>query len=119
MEFIWKLREYNMIKFINLTPHTITLNNGINFPSIGKVAKVSTTTVIDNIINNIPIYSIIYGKLENLPDPTDGIIYIVSNIVLEAGKKIRRTDLVAPATNHSDTIRNENGQIISVPGFVK
>ena len=52
-----------MIKFINLTPHTITLNNGINFPSIGKVAKVSTTTVIDNIINNIPIYSIIYVKL--------------------------------------------------------
>jgi hypothetical protein len=30
-----------------------------------------------------------------------------------------RDDLVAPATGHPDTIRNEKGQIISVPGFVQ
>ena len=40
---------------------------------------------------------------------------IVSAMVLSASD---RTDLVAPATGHPDTIRNDKGQIISVPGFI-
>jgi len=39
-------------------------------------------------------------------------------MVLEAGRKIGRNDLVAPATGHPEAIRNEQGQIVSVPGFV-
>ena len=29
-----------------------------------------------------------------------------------------RNDLLAPATGHPETVRNEQGQIVSVPGFV-
>jgi hypothetical protein len=30
-----------------------------------------------------------------------------------------RDDVVAPATGHPDTMRNDKGHIISVPGFVR
>ena len=38
-------------------------------------------------------------------------------MVLEAASS--RSDLVAPASGHPDTVRNEKGQIVSVPYFVK
>ena len=49
--------------------------------------------------------------------PEAGVIYIVSAMVLSAAKD--RHDLVAPATNHELTVRNEKGHIVSVPGFVR
>ena len=39
-----------------------------------------------------------------------------SSLVLAANRT--RTDLVAPATGRSETIRNDKGHIVSVPGFV-
>lgn len=54
-----------------------------------------------------------YGEIENLPEPEEGTIYIVSAAAKEKG----RTDVVAPATGHPDCKR-ENGFIVSVPGFV-
>lgn len=99
-----------MMKFINLTPHTITLNDGREFPSIG-VARVanSFTEIVDDIC------SVKYGEVEGLPEPKANTMYIVSQMVLAASN---RTDLVAPATGHPDCIR-ENGFIKSVPGFVR
>ncbi len=58
-----------------------------------------------------------FGDIQGLPAPEAGVIYIVSAMVLSAAKD--RTDLVAPATNHQDTVRNEKGHIVSVPGFVR
>ena len=31
----------------------------------------------------------------------------------------KRADVVSPATGHPDTVRNEKGHIVSVPGFVR
>ena len=98
-------------RFINLTPHTIILNNG--HPS-GKVARV------ENQFSNFccGISTVFYGEIENLPEPEEGTIYIVSAMVLAAAKEKGRTDVVAPATGHPDCKR-ENGFIVSVPGFVR
>ena len=125
-----------MLTIINLTPHTIKLNSGKEFPPSGMVARVSAKyglrvwienfSGIDVFHRSIPellkdeiyLYEVNYGEIENLPEPEEDIFYIVSAMVQEAGKKIRRHDLLAPATGHPETVRNEQGQIVSVPGFV-
>jgi len=111
-----------MITLINLTPHTIKLNNGKEFPPSGMVTRVSAQfsrlTPQELLNEGIYIYSVEYGEIEGLPEPEEGKLFIVSAMVLEAGRKIGRNDLIAPATGHPEAVRNEQGQIISVPGFV-
>ncbi len=100
--------------FYNYTPHSITLNSGEKYDSVG-VARVSNTfsEVDDN-----GICSVSYGDITGLPEPKVGCIYIVSALVLAAAKAAGRTDCVAPATGHPECLRKD-GFIISVPCFVR
>lgn len=98
----------------NYTPHSITLNCGEKYDSVG-VARVSNT--FSNVDDN-GICSVSYGDITGLPEPKDGCIYIVSALVLAAAKAAGRTDCVAPATGHPDCLRKD-GFIISVPCFVR
>lgn len=102
-----------MTNFKNFTPHTITLNDGTTYPSMG-VARVknSFSDFSDEIC------SVTYGDIEGLPKPETNTYYIVSAMVLSAAKAAGRTDCVAPATGHPLCVRKD-GFIISVPGFVK
>lgn len=102
------------MKFINLTPHAVVLNDGRVFETSGIIARVSQTiSSFDE--NGIAIAS--FGEIENLPEPKQDTMYIVSGLVASAAKD--RCDLVSPATNHKETKRSPEGQIISVPGFIK
>lgn len=104
-----------MKTFVNITPHTITLNDGRSFPSVG-VARVSNSfTAFDG----DGVCDVTFGDIVNLPAPKDGTLYIVSAMVLSAAKAIGRTDCVAPATGHPACVRNDKGFIVSVPGFVR
>ena len=82
-----------MVKFINLTPHTIYLNDGRKFEPSGQIARVSSQfTILSqfkevDLVDDVIIYEVTYGNIENLPEPDTDVIYIVSNIVLEAGKE--------------------------------
>ena len=100
--------------FYNYTPHTITLNSGVKYDSVG-VARVSNTfsEVDDN-----GICSVCYGDITGLPEPKDGCTYIVSSMVLAAAKAAGRTDCVTPAFGHPDCVRKA-GIIMSVPCFVR
>ena len=105
--------------YINLTPHNICLNGGTVFPPSGIVARVSSIYhEVPNLNDSILIYAVRYGEVENLPPKRDNTVFIVSSMVLEALRG-KRDDIVAPATGHPDTIRNEWGRILSVPGLVK
>ena len=100
--------------FINLTPHDIVLNNGtiIKKEADTPIARVSSCyTEFDG--NGI--CKVQFGEVENLPEPQEGVFYIVSAMVM--ARVPHRTDVVAPATGHPDCIR-ENGRIVSVPGFI-
>lgn len=99
------------MKFLNYTPHEIILNDGRSFPSEG-VARVSATFTN---FDNDGICRQEFGEVEGLPEPQEGVKLIVSAMVFSASD---RPDLVAPATGHPDTKRNEKGHIVSVPGFV-
>jgi hypothetical protein len=101
-----------MIKFVNLTPHTINITNGAAYEASGVVARVANAhTPFDE--NGVA--SIEWGEVTGLPAPQDGVIYIVSALVAQAAK---RPDVVSPASGHPNVIRKD-GQIVSVPGFVR
>ena len=101
-----------MKMFRNFTPHAIVLNCSTSFPSEG-VARVKQSF---GEFDKGGVCSQNFGEVEGLPDPVAGTLLIVSALVLQAGG---REDLVAPATGHPDTVRNEKGHIVSVPGFVR
>lgn len=96
---------------INLTPHAIHLNSGEIFEPSGDIARVSAnySGFVDGVCQQV------FGEVTGLPEPVEGVKYIVSALVLAASD---RDDLVAPATGHPECRRDEQGRIISVPGFV-
>ncbi len=102
------------MKFINLTPHTIRLNDGREFPSAGTARVTDTYTEFDA----AGICRVEYGEINGLPAPQEGAMYIVSAMTLAAAKELGRNDVVAPATGHP-LCKRENGFIVSVPGFVR
>ena len=106
-----------MTRIINLTPHPISITDGPTFQPSGTVARVSVQQEDAGDINGIPVKKQVFGDITGLPDPQDDTIFIVSVLVLEAAKAVGRNDLVAP--NTANAVRDENGHIVSVPGFVK
>jgi hypothetical protein len=102
------------MRFRNFTPHPVVLNNGTEFPSEGVARVSSTHTAFDE--NGI--CSVQFGDVVGLPEQEEGTILIVSAIVAAAAAKAGRTDVVSPATGHPEAVR-EQGQIKSVPGFVR
>ena len=101
------------IEYKNYTPHTIKLNDGTEYPSLGK-ARVSASFAETETDGE---FKTVYGEIEGLPAPEEGVKIIVSMMVLAANGG-KRSDLVAPATGHPQTVRDEKGFIVSVPGFV-
>jgi hypothetical protein len=102
------------MNYINLTPHAIKLNDGRIFETSGIIARVSTSYT--DFVNDIA--TVTFGNVENLPEQKPDVLYIVSAMVKQAiGNK--RNDLIVPATGHKDCKRNSDGQIISVPGFIR
>jgi hypothetical protein len=103
------------MKIINLTPHTIVVGTK-EYPASGIVARVEMQSIAVDEIDGFPV---VENKIlgHNIPDPVDGTLYLVSAMILNMGKELGRTDLIAPDTNRAT--RNEKGHIVSVPGFVK
>ena len=99
------------MEYLNYTPHAIVLNDGRKFESCGVARVAASFTDFDGDICRQE-----FGAVEGLPEPQDGALLIVSAMVLAASD---RADLVAPATGHPLTVRNERGHIVSVPGFIK
>lgn len=99
------------MNIVNCTPHEVKLNNGETFPISGNIARVSSTFEA----TEKGFFKVAYGQVTGLPDEQDDTMYIVSAMVANA---INRRDVIVPATGHPDCIRNDKGQIVSVPGFI-
>lgn len=105
---------------VNITPHAITIEGVGTIDASGTIARVGTVRTALGTRANVRIMLQAFGQIEGLPDPVDGMIYIVSGLVLDAVK--RQTtgragiDVFAPDTG-PDAIRT-NGQIVAVRGLV-
>lgn len=107
-----------MKKFVNLTPHTIKIFSGdttVEIEPSGIVARVVTEEERVGEINGIPLISRKLGEPENIPAPQDGVVYIVSAMVLNAIAD--RNDVVAPDTG-ATAIRDDAGRIMAVTRLV-
>lgn len=106
---------------INLTPHDITLRDANDvdtiIPKSGTVARVDSLVGGRNDIEGIPCAVFdadSVGGVEGLPEPAEGVYYLVSGFVgaAVAGK---RDDVLVPGTGPKDgAIRNEKGWIVAV-----
>ena len=106
-----------MLVIRNLTPHAITVDNGVSskvYEPDGLVARVITES---KVVGEVDGFEVVTNEVigDNLPEPQEGVILIVSAMVL--GLRPDRGDLVAPNTGAAK--RNEKGHIVSVPGFVR
>ena len=103
-----------MKNFQNFTPHTITLNDGTKFESVGVARVAASFTEVDA----DGVCSQTFGDIVDLPKEEEDTLYIVSALVLSAAKAAGRKDCVAPASGHPDCVRKD-GFIVSVPCFVR
>jgi hypothetical protein len=105
-----------MATIINLTPHPRHLykENGEVFTiaPTAPAARVSSVTEEVFKINGIPVTRTTFGDVENLPDPEEGTIFVVSMLVQQAAPN--RTDLYRPDTGPQNVVRDGEGKIIGV-----
>ncbi|MCX7946961.1 MAG: hypothetical protein N2557_08595, partial [Hydrogenophilus sp.] len=109
-----KLGDHTLV---NLTPHEVVVEgNGevIRIPPSGALARVTMGRKgVERTLMGMPFLTI--GPIVTYPLPQEGVIYIVSSLMAQALKG--RRDVVAPDTDRAR--RDEKGQIVSVPGFVR
>lgn len=106
------------MKFINCTPHPITVvaKDGTVILALPKgeiVPRLAQSTKIVDTVGGIDIAETQFGELENMPNPADGVVYVVSRLVLSAA--VGRTDLVVP----NELARDGNGNILGCYNFAR
>jgi len=98
------------MEFINLTKHPITeVTNGITFEPSGKQARNDSIPVKVGTLGGCPIYKTENGTTSGIPDPVEGVTYIVSALALNGTD---RTDVVAPGV-----VQRVKGQVVGCIGF--
>lgn len=105
------------MNIVNLTPHVVvveTEHGRREFPPSGIVARVATTQEAVSQVDGIAIVKSVFGEVQDLPEPREDTIYIVSSLVAQAVPW--RDDVVAPDTGPT-AIRDEAGRIVAVRRF--
>ena len=99
-------------KLVNLIGHEITIVGYATLPKADKPCHVKTNQIIIGKIDGIPIAKTEFDSIVNLPDPEDGVYYIVSRICMDY-VPYSREDVLCVDTG-SSALRDENGQVIAV-----
>jgi len=104
------------MKFINLTPHDITVilnadGGSKTLPKSGTIARVSQVTAVARTVDGINISTATFGSVVGLPERADDTLYIVSAMVKSAAGE--RRDLVSPG----ELVRDDSGNVIGCKGF--
>lgn len=121
------------MKIVNLTPHPISFlvneqtGECRKIGPSGIIARAGTRRVPTRDVNGLRVVMQVLGAPEELPEPEEGTIFIVSGIALQAMKEQGENDrdvscrvgrdVFAPDTG-PDAIRDHNGQIVAVRGLV-
>lgn len=101
----------------NYMPHTlnIELSSGerIAIESSG-VARCAVKNVQVGEVDGVPVVSAEYGEITGLPEPQDGVVYVVSMLVAQ---RAGRADVLSP--DSGPTAIRENGQVVAVRNLVR
>lgn len=102
--------------FINLMPHEVVIlpadGGEIRIPSTGLARCKAGRVVVDRVSVDgvsIPVTEVVIGEVENLPEPQEGVVFIVSLLVAQKAARDGRTaDILVP----DESVRDEAGRII-------
>jgi hypothetical protein len=61
--------------------------------------------------DGLPLYQAEFGEVEGLPEPAEGVLYVVSMLVRQAVPE--RTDVASPG----ELVRDEQGRVIGCRGL--
>jgi len=105
-----------MATLINLTPHLLNIiaadGSTVYIPPDGnRIARVASTSSIIATVNGININRQTFGKVMDLPDAQDDVVYIVSRMVKD--RVPDRDDVVVPGVPFRDT----DGKVIGAWGL--
>jgi len=109
------------MRLVNCTAHPIHIADDagnvvrVIEPS-GIVARVAVEQREVGVIDGIPVVESVFGEVEGLPEPQDGVVYIVSTPTMLAARKMGRTDVVSPDTGPT-AVRDTEGRIVAVRRF--
>jgi len=109
------------MKVVNLTPHEVKVfdDNDVvikTYSSAGLARASQVNTPVDN-VDGVLVVSTSYGEVTGLPEPTEGTVFIVSFITVNAARAHGRTtdDLLVT----SSPVRNDRGQVIGCRAFAR
>lgn len=96
---------------LNYTPHRVLTymprqGSEMVLPQRGNVRLTETLARGEPFPNGLPCTQVGYGAADGLPQPVDGVVYLVSQLVVSALPD--RTDLAFPA----GLVRNDEGDIV-------
>ena len=109
------------MEIVNLTPHEVKVlddddNVIATFPSVG-VARARQHDVPAGEIESIPVVKTEFGEVSGLPEPTGGVVFIVSRITVEAAQvQDRSTDDLLVT---SGAVRDSQGRIVGCRAFAR
>ena len=63
------------------------------------------------------VVEISYGEIQGLPDPVDGVLYIVSTLLREVARRNGRIDVISPDTSPEGAVRDSDGKIVGTRGW--
>jgi hypothetical protein len=114
----------NGMAIVNLTPHAIVLRGedgeDHRVPPSGRVARVSAKPGRVLRVDWLPVpvqAAPVYGAVEDLPPPADGVVFLVSGLVL--AQSAGRADVFGPGTGPSDgAVRDEGGRVVAVTRLI-
>lgn len=100
---------------INKTPHAIHIADESGsiireIPPTPPACRVASKAVNRDPIDGVSIVDTVFGEIENLPAPEDGVWYIVSQIVIAASNG--RPDLLRPDSGPT-AIRDADGKMVA------
>lgn len=99
-------------KFVNLIGHEITISGHGTLPKSENPCFVQTKQRIVGKVVGIPIAETHFESIENLPDPEEGVYFIVNRVTMDF-IPFNREDVFCVDTGPS-AIRDDNGQVIAV-----
>jgi hypothetical protein len=120
--FIFK--EVDM-KVKNLTPHEVKVIDGdgnvvLSIPSSGVARATQTDEVVGSLElegQTVAVVNTVFGEVTDLPEPTEGVRYVVSVITANAARAQGRAtdDLLLT----SGPVRDSEGRIIGCTRFAR
>jgi len=109
--------------FFNCTPHDFDI-----FGTDGKHYRLAKTSVVarrsvklvslPNTTSmgcfDVAVSATEFGPVQGLPSPCEGMLFIVSGMVIDAPDVGHRADLFAPDTSPDAQVRDEQGHIVGI-----